>query len=193
MIKKYKGMLGEFEYDTEEYTILKYSEVLHYIGDGKDIRLPRGCISCNRMFESTKLRKLDLSNFDTTGVLDMSRMFYLAENLEELDLSNFNTESVTRMEYMFGHCNSLKVLELSQFNTERLQDCSLMIKHCENLRCINLGTIGSNIPLSYDFFAGCNRLCYIQTEKASWKVDGYTAIGYISDTKCGVLRNDTEI
>ena len=36
--------------------------------------------------------------------------------LSSLDLSNFNTSSVTNMSYMFGNCIKISSLNLSQFN-----------------------------------------------------------------------------
>nr|WP_255300775.1 BspA family leucine-rich repeat surface protein [Listeria monocytogenes] len=38
---------------------------------------------------------MDVSNFDTNSVTNMSYMFYKCAGLEELDLSNFDTSSVT--------------------------------------------------------------------------------------------------
>ena len=37
----------------------------------------------------------------------MRSMFYNCNSLTSLDLSNFNTQNVTDMSYMFSNCNSL--------------------------------------------------------------------------------------
>ena len=50
----------------------------------------------------------------------MSCMFYNCSSLKELNLSNFNTKNVTNMSYMFGYCSSLKELNLSNFNTSKV-------------------------------------------------------------------------
>ena len=47
------------------------------------------------------LTSLDLTNFDTTSVVEMSGMFYHGTSLKSLDLGNFNTKKVTKMEIMF--------------------------------------------------------------------------------------------
>jgi len=44
---------------------------------------------------------IDLSNFDTSNVEDMSGMFYGCISLESLDVSKFNTSKVEDMSYMF--------------------------------------------------------------------------------------------
>ena len=38
-------------------------------------------------------------------------------SLKELNLNNFNTDNVTNMSYMFYKCYSLKEINLSNFNT----------------------------------------------------------------------------
>ena len=44
--------------------------------------------------ECTSLKEIDVSNFDTSKVTDMSKMFYKCESLKELNLANFNTNNV---------------------------------------------------------------------------------------------------
>ena len=86
-------------------------------------------------------RKINLSNFNTNNVEDMSGMFSECSSLKELNLSNFNTENVTNMSYMFSSCSMLKELNLSNFNTKRIStifDMSKIFNEClclENLIC----------------------------------------------------------
>ena len=64
----------------------------------------------------SSLKKLNLTNFNTNNVTDMSGMFALCSSLKELNLNNFNTNKVTDMRYMFGRClNELKLKIKSQF------------------------------------------------------------------------------
>ena len=58
--------------------------------------------------ECSSLTKLDLSNFNTNNVTDMSWMFYKCSSLTNIDLSNFNTNNVTTMSFMFLNCKNLK-------------------------------------------------------------------------------------
>ena len=53
------------------------------------------------------LTNLDLSNFNTQNVTNMSDMFYGCNSLTNLNLSNFNTQNVTNMSLMFSFCKSL--------------------------------------------------------------------------------------
>ena len=54
----------------------------------------------NNMFYYSKATTLDVSNFNTSNVTDMSAMFS-GSQATTLDVSNFNTSKVTNMGYMF--------------------------------------------------------------------------------------------
>ena len=47
------------------------------------------------------LTSLNLSNFDTSNIVDMSLMFVGCSKLTSLDLSSFNTSNVIKMTQMF--------------------------------------------------------------------------------------------
>ena len=65
----------------------------------------------------SSLKELNLNNFNTNNVTDMSDMFCGCSSLKELNLNNFNTNNVTNMWYMFGGClDELKLKIKSQFN-----------------------------------------------------------------------------
>ena len=54
-----------------------------------------------RLFSYTNVKELDLSRINTTGVKDMSYMFYEARQLTSINFGNFDTSKVTSMNYMF--------------------------------------------------------------------------------------------
>ena len=62
----------------------------------------------------------------------MSSMFSLCSSLKELNLSNFNTNNVTNMSYIFSRCSSLKELNLSNFNTNNVSNIYRMFYGCSN-------------------------------------------------------------
>ena len=64
----------------------------------------------------SSLKELNLNNFNTNNVTNMSRMFSGCSSLKELNLNNFNTNNVTNMSYMFSRClDELKLKIKSQF------------------------------------------------------------------------------
>ena len=64
----------------------------------------------------SSLKELNLINFNTNNVTDMSGMFSGCSSLNELNLDNFDTDNVTDMWYMFYGCsNELKLKIKRQF------------------------------------------------------------------------------
>ena len=88
----------------------------------------------NNMFSNCySLSNLDVSNFHTTKVVDMSYMFSSCIKLSNINLSSFNTSKVKTMHGMFFNCKSLKSLNLSNFDTSKVIDMNYMFLKCGNL------------------------------------------------------------
>lgn len=88
------------------------------------------------MFRTLKNLTLDLSEFDTSSVIDMSEMFIFSSSLESLDLSSFNTGNVTNMDNMFTGCNNLTNLDLSNFDVSNVTNMNDMFSGCSKLQKI---------------------------------------------------------
>ena len=112
------------------------------------------------MFSGCKsLISLDLSNFNTQKVNDMSYMFSGCNSLISLDLSSFNTQNVTTMYYMFSGCNSLISLDLTTFNTHKVNDMAFMFTNCDSLVSIDLSNFNTqNVKNIYFMFYNCRSL-----------------------------------
>ena len=83
------------------------------------------------MFKGCRsLVKLDLTNFDTHNVTDMSYMFSLCSDLEELNISSFDTKNVINMKGMFKGCEKIKFLDISNFTINNNIDTSEMFYEC---------------------------------------------------------------
>ena len=87
-----------------------------------------------------KLKNLNISNFNTENVTDMSYMFEQCNNLEKivLDSSKFKTNKVVNMVRMFSECNSLKEIDLSSFNVENVIHMNYMFNNCRQLTTVDL-------------------------------------------------------
>ena len=70
--------------------------------------------------DASSLTNLDVSNWNTSNVTNMSGMFSHASSLTNLDVSNWNTSNVTDMGSMFSHTSSLTSLDLSNWNTSKV-------------------------------------------------------------------------
>ena len=87
------------------------------------------------MFSScSALTTLDVSNFDTQNVTDMSSMFSNCSALTTLDLSSFETQNVTDMSRMFKSCSALTTIYASdKFVTTACEEDENMFAECVNL------------------------------------------------------------
>ena len=103
--------------------------------------------------------EIDLSNFDTSNVTDMSYMFYGMSNLTTLDLSNFNTSQVTDMKYMFTYMFNLTTLDLSSFNTFKVTDMNHMFSATRNLTTLDLSNFDTSKVINMQYmFSGMRNL-----------------------------------
>ena len=66
----------------------------------------------------------------------MNSMFYGCSSLINLDLSNFNTSKVINMPDMFISCKALIVLDLSSFDTSNVETMNGMFALCNNIKTI---------------------------------------------------------
>ena len=121
----------------------------------------------NHMYFFCKsLNNIDLSNFNTENVTNMSCMFRYCEFLKNINLYNFNTQNVTDMSCMFAFCESLKNIDLSNFNTENVTDMSRMFWNCKTLRNIDLSNFNTqNVTNMSEMFSLCTSLKTVDLSK----------------------------
>ena len=97
------------------------------------------------MFGSmSKLTTLNLSSFNTSKVADMSNMFYGMSKLTNLNLSNFDTSKVTNMSGMFSIMPSLTTLDISSFDTSKVTDMGFMFSSMSKLTTLNISNFDTS-------------------------------------------------
>ena len=107
-------------------------------------------------YACTSLASLDLSNFDTSNVINMGGMFYGCMSLTSLDLSNFNTSNVVYMNEVFAACTSLKSIDLSNFETSNVEYLDAMFALCIALEDVDVSSFNtSNVVSMRQMFAYC--------------------------------------
>ena len=103
--------------------------------------------------------ELDLSNFDTSKVANMSHMFNGMRNLTTLNLSNFNTSNVTDMGGMFFSMTNLTTLNLFNFDTSKVTNMGSMFYGISNLTTLNLSNFNtSQVTIMGGMFYGMSNL-----------------------------------
>ena len=115
-----------------------------------------------RMFYNCKaLREIKaIDKLITKKVTNMQSMFQLCCQLEYLDLSNFDTSNVTDMSYMFTNCKKLKEIKgLNKFITSKVKDMRAMFPFCTQLEYLDLSNFDtSNVINMESMFYSCNKL-----------------------------------
>ena len=118
------------------------------------------------MFKGTKVTELDLSNFNTSKVTNMTSMFYDCTRLKRLDVSNFDTSSVTTMNKlnteggMFQNCDALVELDISSFDTSLVTDMHNMFKNSDKLKTIYVSNkfVTDQVTIDGTMFTGSTKL-----------------------------------
>ena len=113
------------------------------------------------MFERCgKLKRVDLTGMDTSGVKDLSGMFLGCESLERIDgIEGLRTESAESFGMMFSGCASLERLDLHKWHTARARSFGHMFRNCRNLREIDVTGWQAPTVISISrMFEGSNNL-----------------------------------
>ena len=79
-------------------------------------------------YNCSSFANINLSNFNTQNVTDMSSMFYNCSSLTNINLSNFNTRNVTFIWEMFYGCKSLNERGVITNDMNILKELSKYIK-----------------------------------------------------------------
>ena len=108
----------------------------------------------------TNVTSIDLSNMDTSGVINMSNMFSDNTSLTNITFGdNFNTANVINMSGMFKNCTILKTIDLSSFDTSNATIMSNMFMNCQGLQNLDLKSFNtSNVTSMLSMFYNCSSL-----------------------------------
>ena len=110
-------------------------------------------------FDNSGLKQINVSNWDTSNVTNMSNTFSHCELLASIDVSKWNTSKVTNMEGMFVDCNLLASVDVSKWNTSKVTDMASMFSICGALRSIDVSKWNtSNVTDISGMFFGCGSL-----------------------------------
>ena len=84
--------------------------------------------------KTNSMGSLDLTDFDTSNVTNMTGMFQ-GLRASSVDLSSFDTSKVTNMSYMFSNYRN-NILDLSNFDTNKVTNMYAMFACSTNLQTI---------------------------------------------------------
>ena len=86
------------------------------------------------LFEETKFKYIDISDWDVSNVTDMSCMFINCEELKSVgDISKWDVSNVKSMRSMFFNCKELEsVVDISNWNVSNVIDMTAMFAKCKS-------------------------------------------------------------
>ena len=127
------------------------------------IKFDRLIESCESMFDGlTNIKEIDLSNLDTSKVINMSSMFNDCTNLEKIIFGNINTSSVQNMFQLFHNCIKLTSIDVSNFDTSNVISMESIFSHCESIMSINVSNFNvKKVENMKDMFGYCYKLTSI--------------------------------
>ena len=137
--------------------------------------------------ESTNIISLDLFNFNTSNVTDMSFMFNECHKLKEI-------KGIDKF-YMFNNCNKLKEIKgIGKFNTNKVTDMNTMFQNCYELEHLDLSNFNtSNVTdMSWMFF-NCNKLKYLNLLNFSINCDTQNMFKNINKNNCQFKTNNNDL
>lgn len=182
-------------YDTEQYEVRNFDDIKYIVLNNRlmdvktflcvrrdfkgKLHLPINASTCSFMFVDSNVPEIDLTEFDTTNVVDMDYMFLEANlgdclslvsstitqaNTPDRNILTLNTEGVISMSGMFKDCK-VKHLDLRNLRTDNVTDFSDMFCSCNDL--IDLNVDGFDTSKAKDFhgmFQGCIKLTQLNVK-----------------------------
>ena len=86
-------------------------------------------------FADTNITKIN-SMMSTRQFVSFDSDFYGCTKLKEVDLSNWNIMNVTNIRYMFNSCSNLETVNVSTWDVSKIKDFSGMFGYCDKLRTL---------------------------------------------------------
>lgn len=182
-------------YDTEQYEVRNFDDIKYLVLNNKlmdvktflcvrrdfkgKLHLPINASTCSFMFVDINVSEIDLTEFDTTNIVDMYYMFLEADlgdcfslgsptnaqaNTPDRNILTLNTEGVTSMSGMFKDCK-VKHLDLNSLRTHNVTDFSDIFCSCNDLIDLNVdGFDTSNAEDFHGMFQGCIKLTQLNVK-----------------------------
>ena len=187
--KEITGNKNWILYDTEQYEVRNYDDIEYLVLNNKlmdaetflcvrkdfkgKLHLPINASTCSFMFVDINVPKIDLTEFDTTNVVDMDYMFLEANLGDSLSLVSSTSTQINNTESSSTKANLGDSFSLGSptnaqantpdrniltLNTEGVTTMSGMFKDCKvkHLDLRNLRT--NNVTDFSDMFCSCNDL-----------------------------------
>lgn len=117
---------------------------------------PVSVINVSSMFESSGLKSIEITNFNSPNLGSMRQMFMQCYSLKTVKITGMNVSNVTWMSGVFMYDSSLTEVDLSGWKTDNAEDISGMFSYCSYLRKVDLSNFNTTKATNMaSFFNGC--------------------------------------
>lgn len=133
--------------------------------------LPEKATSLQGLFAIlSNVISLDLSNYNTENIYDMTAMFYGCSSLKQLEINFLNVSKIKYMSSIFEECSSLSKLDLSKWVLTNLKEFKKAFMNCTKLKELSLPLIKSpDLKVLDRCFKNCSSL--VEIDLSDWVVD----------------------
>ena len=112
-------------------------------------------IFCVGLFEYTRFKYIDISDWDVSNVKSMNKMFYWCKELESVgDISKWNVSKVTDMQSMFAYCKIFNQ-DISCWDVSNVTNMTRMFYECESFNQNISKWDVSNVTYAINMFEKC--------------------------------------
>ena len=135
--------------------------------------------------ELSKIKNINISNWDVSNVENMHSMFIYCENFEGKGLENWDVSNVKDMGHMFDGCKKFDC-DLSGWNVSNVKNMGDMFANCENFKGKGLENWDvRNVTDMYRMFFNCKNF---NCNLSKWNVSNVENMLYLFDN-CTSLKN----
>ena len=135
------------------------------------------CSNNTGIFEKTKFKYIDISDWDVSNIKSMRGMFWDSGELKSVgDLSSWDVSNVIDMSFMFQLCKKFNQ-DISSFDVSNVTDMKYMFFGCENFNQNISGWDVSNVKDMRCMFYYCNKF---NTDLSNWDVSSVENMDDIS-------------
>ena len=143
-----------------------------------------------------KLKEINgINNFSLNNVIYMKGLFQACHNIEYLSLSNFNTYNVIDMSFMFNDCYKLKEIKgINKFYTGKVRDMKGMFRKCKELEYLDLSNFKTSNVTNMEFmFYECDKLKYLNLLNFSVNCETKNIFSFKQKNKCNFITNNADL
>lgn len=118
----------------------------------------------------TSLTTINIDNWDVSNVKTMEYAFQQTK-IRNLDLTNWNTSNITYIPAMFYSCTATITIDLNGWDTSKVTNMGQLFYNCSSATSINIPTftLKGNINIS-GMFTGCTSLQHIDARNMRFEL-----------------------